>query len=254
MPSIERVSPPYVQVVDYISDQIARGSIAPGDRIASERELMDTWQISKATANKVVSRLKAAGLVETRVGVGTVVSEGLPPTGIGPRDMWARIKEGGNIRLPTERSERTIDWCDASEAPVHVVEALGGTRESGNLLRRARVIYRDDVPYSVATSWFHPPLLSHAGSELIDRLAEDRAIPEGTPKFIAAALNRELDSGTDYVEAIEAAESTATTFGVRTGSPVLRIVSTLYADADFPVEVGVYEYPQGSGVTYSYEL
>lgn len=254
MPHIERSAPPYVQVVEHISEQIAQRVLAPGDRIPSERELREQWDVSKATANKVVSRLKAAGLVETRVGSGTIVSEGLRATGIGPRDMWARIKSNGRIRLPSERSERHIDWCDSNHAPKHIVAALNGTALSGQLLRRSRVIYRDDQPYSMATSWFHPPMLSMAGPEVVDRLAEDSPIPEGTPQFIANQLGRDLDSGTDYTEAIGASPEVASTFGVADGSPVLRIVSTIYAGEDVPVEVGEYLYPGGSGVTYSYTL
>lgn len=254
MPQVQRVSPPYVQVVEHISNQIASGELAPGERIASERELMDSWDVSKATANKVVAQLKASGLVETRVGSGTVVSEQSFAAGVGPRDMWARIKSTGNVRLPSERSERTIDWCDSADAPQHIVEALNATRETGNLLRRSRVIYRDDAPYSIATSWFHPPMLtSSAGAQVIERLSRDEPIKEGTPQYIARQLGRVLDGGVDYAEAVSATDLVASTFGVAEGSPVLRVISTVYAD-DFPLEVGEYVYPAGAGVSYEYAV
>jgi|GEM_PF-672322 len=253
MPQVERVDPPYAQVVHHISEQIASGELAPGDRIPSERDLRESWDISKATANKVVARLKSAGLVETVVGSGTVVSDQSVASGVGPRDMWARIKTTGKIRLQSERSVRTIDWVDSGSAPRHIVDGLSGTALSGNLLRRSRVIYRDDMPYSIATSWFLPPLLQQAGSEVIDRLAADAPIPEGTPQFIARSLDRELDGGVDYMEAIGASGTAAETFGLAQGAPILRIVSTSYA-GDFPLEVGEYQYPPGTGVSHQYAL
>ena len=254
MPDRERTAPPYRRMLQHISEQIAKGESPAGERIPRERELMEDWNVSKATANKVVAELKAAGLVETHMGVGVVVKDQPKPTGIGPRDMWARIKSNGRIRLPSERSERNIDWCDSLDAPAHIVAALNGTSQSGELLRRARVIYRDEQPYSMATSWFHPPMLSQAGPGVIERLAEDTPIEEGTPQYIASRLGLDLGSGVDYVEAIEADPNLAGTFGVSEGSPVMRIVSTIYAGEDFPVEVGEYLYPAGSGVSYSYEL
>src|SRR5699024_1554705 len=117
MPQVERVDPPYAQVVYHISEQIASGELAPGDRLPGERDLRVSWDISKATANKVVARLKSAGLVETVVGSGTVVSDQSVASGGGPRDMWARIKTTGKMRLQSERSVRTIDWVDSGSAP-----------------------------------------------------------------------------------------------------------------------------------------
>lgn len=52
-----------------------RGELAAGDRLPSERELVETWEVAKATANKAIAALKVEGLVETRIGSGTVVAD-----------------------------------------------------------------------------------------------------------------------------------------------------------------------------------
>src|SRR5699024_759936 len=166
----ERVDPPYAQVVHHISEKSASGGLAPGDRIPSERDLRESWDISKATANKDVARLKSAGLVETVVGSGTVASDQSVASGVGPRDMWARSKPTGKIRLHSELTVRTIDRMDSGPVWLHLVDGLAGPTRRGYPLRRSRVICCDDMPYSIATSWYLPPGLQQAGSEVIDSL------------------------------------------------------------------------------------
>jgi DNA-binding GntR family transcriptional regulator len=252
MPDLAR-TPPYLQIARSISEQIAKGILKPGDKLPSERELMDEWDISKATAGKVVSELKSEGLAVTRVGVGTRVASRAVNVGIGPRDMFARLKNEGRIRLPSERSERTVGEAPGYQASEHVCSALGATPES-NLVWRKRVIYRDEKPYSIAVSWFLPALLAQRGrNDIIARLMNLEAIPEGTPKFIGREIEREVDEGVDFIEAIEAEADVAAPLRIDEGSPVLRVVSTIYAES-WPIEVGEYFYPKNSGLTYRYSV
>jgi GntR family transcriptional repressor for pyruvate dehydrogenase complex len=57
-------------VVEQIRDAILTGRFKPGDRLASERELIDQFQISKASIREALRVLEAMGLVEIRKGVG----------------------------------------------------------------------------------------------------------------------------------------------------------------------------------------
>lgn len=250
MPSIDQPLPPFRQIARYIAEQIAKGVLKPGDKIPSGTEIMDEWKVSKATANKALGHLKAEGLVETHVGHGTLVSG--PTAGIGPNDMFGRIKSAGKIYLPNERSEKVTGQALGVDAPAHVVAALGATEQSALIYRR-RVIFRDDAPYSVAVSWFLPALLGQQDPSLADRLLDVSSIPEGTPKFVADRIGRTLDEGVDHVSAVDASPDAAEALGVAEGSPMMRIVSTLYAE-DWPIEVGEYLYPAGAGVSYSYSL
>lgn len=251
MPQIKSVEPPYMQVVRHISEQIVRGELSPGDNIPSERELREQWSISKATANKVVAQLKAEGFVYTRVGVGTVVSSSRGIQGAGPRSMWQRIRNEGRIRLPNETSERRTGTAFSVDVPDIVRAALGGTDESSYQYRH-RVISREGKPVALATSWFLPALLNQWPG-ITDRLLADKPIPEGTPRFIADHLGRDLDSCTDYVEALGASSGVAADLGIADGEPVLRVVSTISAEG-WAIEAGDYFYPAHTGVTYTYNV
>lgn len=251
MPEIKSVEPPYMQVVRHISERIIRGELSPGDKIPSERELREEWSISKATANKVVAQLKSEGFVYARVGVGTVVSLSRGTQGAGPRSMWQRIRSEGKIYLPNEKSERRTGDAGGAAVPDIVRAALGGTDESEYVYRH-RVISRDEKPVSLATSWFLPALLNQF-SGIVERLMANESISEGTPRFIADKLGRDLDSCTDYVESLGASADVARDLGLTEGEPVLRVVSTISAEG-WVIEVGDYVYPAHTGVTYTYTV
>lgn len=57
-------------VVDQIRTAILGGQFKPGDRVASEKELMDQFQVSKATLREAIRVLELTGLIEIRKGLG----------------------------------------------------------------------------------------------------------------------------------------------------------------------------------------
>ena len=67
--------PPYQQIVDVIRARITSGSLPPGARVPSTRQIVTEWGVAMATASKVLATLRQEGLVQSRPGFGTVVSD-----------------------------------------------------------------------------------------------------------------------------------------------------------------------------------
>jgi len=67
--------PLYLKVKDHILDNIRTGAWAPGARIPSENELVESFGISRMTANRALRELMAEGYVNRVPGVGTFVRE-----------------------------------------------------------------------------------------------------------------------------------------------------------------------------------
>lgn len=65
----------YEQVVYAAKRAVISGQMRPGDPFPSVRTLSAELKINPNTAHKVVSQLVAEGLLEVRVGIGTVVAE-----------------------------------------------------------------------------------------------------------------------------------------------------------------------------------
>lgn len=55
-------------IISQIRDAVLSGQLKPGDRLASEKELIDQFGVSKATLREALRALEAMGLVQTRKG------------------------------------------------------------------------------------------------------------------------------------------------------------------------------------------
>ncbi|MFG2823928.1 TetR/AcrR family transcriptional regulator C-terminal domain-containing protein [Kitasatospora sp. NPDC048365] len=64
----------YSQIVAELRGRIESGQLAPGDRVPSTREITREWGVAMATATRVLTELRTAGLVRAVPGVGTVVA------------------------------------------------------------------------------------------------------------------------------------------------------------------------------------
>jgi GntR family transcriptional regulator, transcriptional repressor for pyruvate dehydrogenase complex len=65
----------YEEVVAQIHDLIRQGRLKAGDQLPSERELAETFKVSRASVREALRALEAEGLVVSRTGSGTFVAE-----------------------------------------------------------------------------------------------------------------------------------------------------------------------------------
>jgi GntR family transcriptional regulator/MocR family aminotransferase len=94
-----------------IRDAILDGRLRSGTALPSSRDLARRLQVARNTVVTVFDRLRAEGFVETRVGAGTFVSDGVRPRADGgprasplrPRPVWNALPEG--IDLSANRAE-----------------------------------------------------------------------------------------------------------------------------------------------------
>lgn len=63
----------YEKIVDQIGQLVAEGQLKPGDRLPSERELVERFQVSRASIREAISALEMMGLIEVRSGEGTYI-------------------------------------------------------------------------------------------------------------------------------------------------------------------------------------
>lgn len=69
----ERFEPPYYQLANILRDEIAAGALRPGDRVPSEAQLCERYEVSPMTARRALTLLLDEGLVTAARGRGTFV-------------------------------------------------------------------------------------------------------------------------------------------------------------------------------------
>lgn len=67
--------PLYLQISDSFRDDIESGKLSPGDQIWSERKIMETFNVSRNTAQQAIEELVHSGMVTRIQGKGTFVAE-----------------------------------------------------------------------------------------------------------------------------------------------------------------------------------
>ena len=70
----------YEQIVYAVKRAIVSGQLLPGEPFPSVRTLSKELKVNPNTAHKVVTQLVGEGLLEVRVGIGTVVAAPTPST------------------------------------------------------------------------------------------------------------------------------------------------------------------------------
>lgn len=70
---VKKINPAYIQIKDYIINNIDSGKLKSGNKIETETELMKRFGVSRMTVNKAISLLSTEGIVERVPGRGTFV-------------------------------------------------------------------------------------------------------------------------------------------------------------------------------------
>ena len=72
---MSEAQPLYARVKEHIRDNIRSGAWGAGHRVPSENELVESFRISRMTANRALRELTAEGFLSRVPGVGTFVKE-----------------------------------------------------------------------------------------------------------------------------------------------------------------------------------
>jgi GntR family transcriptional repressor for pyruvate dehydrogenase complex len=189
-------------VVAHISDSIRDGTLAPGDKLPTESEIMRILGVSRTVVREAISHMQAAGLVETRHGIGTFVLEppSSPMLGIDPntvvtmRDVLAILEL--RISLETEAaglaaSRRTDAQLQQLRAALDSFEACART---GAETVASDVQFHLLVAQASANRYFHD-ILGHLGTNIIprSRLNSAKLAQDDPAVYMARVINEHED-------------------------------------------------------------
>jgi DNA-binding FadR family transcriptional regulator len=194
-------------VVAQLTEHIRLGELHPGDKLPTESEIMLEQGVSRSVVREAMSRMQAAGLVETRHGIGTFVLPPPPPSilGIDPatvvtvRDVIALLEL--RISLETEaaglaaarRSEAQLAELRAALAALQQAARRG--EETADLDRRFHLA----IAEASGNQYFHA-ILQHLGSNIIPRARINSArLTQADPAAYMEQVGREHEQIVDAI-------------------------------------------------------
>lgn len=118
--------PFYRQVVDQIADMIRAGTLAPGTRLASVRDLALQLQVSLITVRRAYGDLETAGLIVRRQGQGTFVADEVGAAA----QQQARNDAESTLQQAVDRAlQLGLSAEEIEEIVTQHIDTMGGRHE-----------------------------------------------------------------------------------------------------------------------------
>jgi len=216
--------PRRVTVVESIIEQlvalIQKGTLKPGDRLPSERQLMEMLGVSRSSVREALQGLAAMDLVEGRVGEGTFVKGFKPqfPLGLDIAALSTALQK--EMRLHLNQARLIV------EEDIVTLAAANGTDASRQAIMSALQQYEalqplvseeggwpahDQIHVAIAQATGNPILvrLIQMLLDLIPRALRDKGLMRGTPPEATARIEAERHIHRQLCEAIVAGDGPA---------------------------------------------
>jgi GntR family transcriptional regulator len=171
----------YRQIAEDLREQITTGTLPPGSQLSTEPQLAATYDASRSTVRLAIGLLIQQGLVETRQGMGTYVTE--PPTPLtvvlSREEDWQAGEPADAALQPTgkpaDRPETTTFQAEATCASAEVAAALNVAEGTPIMLRRThRYLGRD--PWSLIASYYPMDIVKGTALEQVGSSAKSASL------------------------------------------------------------------------------
>jgi GntR family transcriptional regulator len=221
--SIDKHSPfpIYYQIQEWVKTRIDEGKLKPGDKIPSENELCEQFEVSRMTIRQAINNLVEQGYLHRKRGIGTFVQ--LPKveqklqsmTGF-TEDMLAR-----GLRPSSELLSFQIVSATAKVAQKLQLE------EGSPVYEVRRIRLADEEPIALETTYLSPSLVKGINEEILQYSLYEH---------LEQNLGYKLTRATQTIEASVATEDEAWYLNINKKAPVLVVEQVSYAVGDLPLE------------------
>ncbi|MDW4539263.1 GntR family transcriptional regulator [Bacillus cereus] len=213
--------PIYYQIQEWAKQLIEDGEWKPGDKIPSENELCDKFEVSRMTIRQAINNLVEQGYLYRKRGIGTFVQ--LPKveqklqgmTGF-TEDMISRGMNPSSQLLSFRLVPATAKIADR----LRIQEG-----ESVYEVRRIRLA--DDEPIAFETTYLSPALVKDINEEILQ---------QSLYEHLEKKLGFKLVSATQSIEASVATENEAEHLHIPKKAPVLVMRQWSYSEGEIPLE------------------
>ena len=150
--------PPYRQIAAALREAITAGRLAPGDRLPSESELVERYDVARMTARQAIQELRTEGLVVSEHGRGVFVRSVPVVRRLASERFARRHREQGkaafSVEAETTGYTASVDRIKVYEgpAPAEIAERLGLAAGDTVVIRDRRYLANNE-PVEIAVSY-----------------------------------------------------------------------------------------------------
>ncbi|MER6060640.1 GntR family transcriptional regulator [Streptomyces sp. NPDC001792] len=206
------VEPPkYVRLARTLQRRIEDGTYAPGSRVPSENQLVQTFGMSRPTVVRALELLKRDGWLESRQGYGTIVR--------GRPEVVEQKGRRGREALERDESQGLGRLIEVAHVPVpaRIASALGLPKRAEVLVRRF-LVTEDGEAVELVSSYFPAGLIE--GTEL----ASGQPLSGSTREHLEARKKVRFDHVIERVSARLPEAREAELLELSDGMPVLSVL------------------------------
>lgn len=143
-------SPLHQQISDWLAGQIESGALAPDERLPSEHELCEQFDVSRVTVRRALQTLEAEGRIIRRQGIGSFVADRRVPHGLVRLTDFAQDMARAGLQASSRILHR------AMEQATPVVARHLEMDDGQSVLRLDRLRLGDDSPVALDRTWLGP--------------------------------------------------------------------------------------------------
>lgn len=192
----------YEEVASQIQRLITDGRLKPGDHLPPERELAETFGVSRTSVRDAIRVLELMGLLEPRQGEGTVVRDLSPDSLVYP--LASLLVRNGTLLAELLDTRKIIEPDLAARAAKHATDE--DIRELEEILTRQRAKIREGQLAIEEDSAFHYAIATAAHNRIVlrvlDVLMDLLRVSRERSLQVPGRLDRSLEGHRRILEAI----------------------------------------------------
>ena len=232
--------PRYFQIVHQLQKFIQENNFGPGKKLPSEKDLQETFGVSRITARRALEEMERNGLVIKRRGKGTYLAKELEapkfPKFTGSIDDLFMIGRGGIVKEATK---------DEVAATARIKRALRLSEDIPSVIRIQRVLLLHDRPYAYHQN-FYPTSIGNA-------IRHNDLLKYPLLEILEKKLHVPVLKVDQVMEATLADTEIAEKLRISFGSPLFYVERNLYGEKDVPIGF-TQAYYRGDGYRLSVTL
>ncbi|MCI8659694.1 MAG: GntR family transcriptional regulator [Lachnospiraceae bacterium] len=145
------IVPLYQQLSDEIKAQINGGKLKAGDRLMTEAELSQQYEVSRITVRKAIELLVDEGYVMRKQGIGTFIAEKKLRRVVDSENLVLSFSEMSQMNGQEPSSDLlSVEWITPGASIIHHLHV----DEEEKVLKIVRLRKNDGIPVMVETNYY----------------------------------------------------------------------------------------------------